>query len=249
MKSFNVLLLVLNLVAMIFAATSIALPWWSLSLSTEAKTILNSNFRVDYGLLKTVSTAVVSQANNQSMTIGLANLTSQDDPNADSFRFMDTTLVLVVAGLVLSVPLVIVMIIPQLHKYRKYMVIIGYLSSAILLVSSLYFVSQMVTPVSKLSSLTPIRTPTDWVTINPADIAGAWGSKAIPPASPLLAWASFGSFWVWQPSLGWYLAFSSSLLIALASLVLRLDVKLEEKQEITQAYKSSSEKQTTPMNR
>lgn len=249
MKRLNILLLIVTLVAMIFAATSIVLPWWSLSLSTEAKIMLNSDFRVDYGLFKTVSATLATQTSNQSTTVGLVNLTSQEDPNADSFKFMDTTLILVVAGLALSVPLVIATIVPQLSRYRKYMAIIGYLSSVILFTSSFYFITQIVTPMSKLSSLTSISTPTDWVTISPADITSVWGGKAIPTASSLLTWVSSGNFWVWQPSLGWYLAFSSFLLIALASLILHLNVRLEKKQEITQAHRTeSSEKPTASIN-
>jgi hypothetical protein len=245
MKRLNILLLVLTLVAIIFAATSIISPWWSLSLSTEARIILNSDFRVDYGLLKSVSATFASQTTNQSRIVGLENLTSQEDPNADSFRFMDTTLGLVVAGCALSTPLVIAMIIPQLNRYRKYIAIIGYLSSVILFISSFYYVSQVAGPMSQLSSLTPISTPTDWVTISPADITGAWGSKAIPTASPLLVWLRSGNFWVWQPSLGWYLAFSSALFIALASLILHLNLGLEKKQETSQEHRIPSVAKST----
>jgi len=245
MKRLNILLLILTLVAIIFAATSIILPWWSLSLSAEAKIILNSDFRVDYGLLKSVRATLATQTANQSMTVELINLTSQKDPNADSFKFMDTTLTLVIVGLALSIPLVIAMIMPQLSRYRRYIAIIGYLSSVILFISSFYFVSQVAGPISQLSSLTPISTPTDWVRISPTDITGAWGSKAIPPTSPLLVWVNSGNFWVWQPSLGWYLAFSSALLIALASLTLHLNLELEKKQEMAQEHRMLGAEEST----
>lgn len=225
MRRIEILHLCLTVVAVIFAATSIFLPWWSLHLSPEAKTILKSEFRADYTLLKTVSSIL----DNQSVTVNLTNLTSTEDPNASSFGFMDTTLYLVVGGLVFSVPMIIGASVLRKSKYLRFILILGYLSSVLLLLSVIYFNSEVATPISRLSKIGAINAPEEWTPINPSDITSAWGSKAVATGSPILSWLSSGNFWIWQPSTGWYLALSASLLVAVSALTTRLFMEQEKK--------------------
>jgi hypothetical protein len=219
MEKIRTLCLVLTLVAVIFAATSIILPWWSVQLSSEARAILNSDFRVDYNLLKTATGT--SSENNETAAVSLTN-SNMTNAESSSFMVMDVALWFVAGGVVLSIPMIIATITPRIGKHMRYIVVIGFLSAALLFMSTVYFASELPPAVSSLSTLAPIDFPTDWTRLDPKDIVSAWGSKAGVAGSPLADWLKSGNFWVWQPSTGWYLTFSASLLMALASLTLHL---------------------------
>jgi hypothetical protein len=235
MKGTNAVCLFLTIVPVILIAASLVSPWWSLHTSIEARLTLNSEFRVDYNLFKTVSAVLITENDVQSVTTDLANLTNPQDPNTSTFLFMDVTLSLVVMGLVLSILMVIATITPKIKKYLRYTIIMGYLSSVILFTSSWYFVLELPASFSTLSTLTPIDLPKNWPDIMSSDIGSAWGAKGVPEGASLLTLLKSGNFWIWQPSTGWYLHLLASLVVALVSMTLHhMMIQREDKADVTE---------------
>lgn len=226
MERIKALSLALAFAAIVFIGASTMLPWWSLHLSPEAGNALRSDFTVNYNLLKTATAS--SNALNESATANLSNMTLPNRSDA-SYTFMDVTLGLSIVGLVLSIPMVLISFFSRIAKYVNYVIILAYLSTAILLVSAMYFAIALPPSLSSLSALSPLDIPSDWPSISPKDIAGAWGTKVVSTGSPLPTWLTPSSFWVWQPAIGWYLTFSAALLIALVSLTMRTTIQKEKK--------------------
>jgi hypothetical protein len=227
----NILLSSLALLSIVFAAVSMVSPWWTVEISPEAREVLNSDFRSDYNLLKTVSASYTDNSLTENATtsieVNVSNLTSSQEQSPPSFGFMDTTLLLTGAGLALTIPMAIGTLITRAHKYMRYIVIAGYVAALLLIIAPLYFSEVMPAQVSSLSSISPIDIPNSWIKVYPGDITSLWGGKTAG-GSPISTWLPSGNFWVWQASFGWFLAFSAGFLNIVACLAARMFTKKEK---------------------
>lgn len=219
------------MLSIVFAAVSMVSPWWTVEISPEAKEVLNSDFRSDFNLLKTVSASYTDNSLTENATtsieVNVSNLTSSQEQSPPSFGFMDTTLLLMGAGLALTIPMAIGTLITRAHKYMRYMVIAGYVAALLLIISPFYFSQVMPAQVSSLSSISPINIPNSWIKVYSEDITGLWGGKTAG-GSPISTWLKSGNFWVWQASSGWFLAFSAGFLNIVACLAARMFTKKEK---------------------
>jgi hypothetical protein len=227
----NILLSSLALLSIIFAAVSMVSPWWTIQISPEAKEVLNSDFRNDFNLLKTVSASYTDNSltdnATKSIEVNVSNLTSSQEQNPPSFGFMDTTLLLTGAGLALTIPMAIGTLITRAHKYMRYIVIAGYIAALLLIISPFYFSEAMPAQVSSLSSISPMNIPNGWIKVYPENITGLWGGITAG-GSAVSTWLPSGNFWVWQASFGWFLAFSAGFLNIVACLAARMFIKKEK---------------------
>jgi hypothetical protein len=220
------LTLALTLVAIIFSASALFLPWWSINMSPEASSILNSNMKTDYYLSQTVSAVMQSKETTENQSVPLNGLTGSQGSSGDLSAWLSSTYIITLVGLALSCLMLILIVLPILGRTsNRYLPLSGYIAAILLFVAPIMLASGFPASVSKLSSLTPISLPSAWTPINPVDIKGFWGSTQILSNPEFAAWASDGNFWIWGADAGWYLAFAASLLLAVSSLLTRTITK------------------------
>jgi hypothetical protein len=216
----------LILIAIIFSATALYLPWWSINTSPETTLFVNSSIKTDYYLSQIV-TAVKSLNNNTEIqSVLLYNLTENQENIGLLSLCFNVTYAILLIGLGLSCLMLIVIILPGLGKiFYRYLSFIACIAAILLFIAPILFAGILSTEVSKLSRLTPVSIPLTWTSVTPNDIKGFWGSIKIQTSLNFPEWTKGGDFWVWGADTGWYLAFTASLLTFTTALLINTILK------------------------
>jgi hypothetical protein len=207
-------------VALIFLIAAVFLPWWSIKLASEAELVVNASARIDYTVTQTVTASKSTE--NKTFTGSFSDLTSnQADKDALTSLF-NATLILVMVGLVLTIITLVFVFVPKLRsRLFAYTSITTFVAGILLFIAVVNLAFRMPLQVSKLLQLAhpDFKLPPSWVSINPSDIGDFWGSKKIPSAAEFPSWVQGGDFWVWGPSIGWYLTFVAALLLIMSAAI------------------------------
>jgi hypothetical protein len=221
--------LVLTLVAIIFSGSALFLPWWSVNMSPEASSFLNSGMKTDYYLSQTVSSVMQvsdvteNQTGPESQTVPLSNLTQDQQNPAELSSTLTATYVIALVALAVSCIMLILIILQMRGRtLTRYLPLTGYVATLLLFITPILLGLGLPGDLSKLSRLTPLSLPATWTPITPANVTGFWGSIQIQGNPSFPQWASDGDFWVWGADVGWYLTFAASLLMAVSSLLARI---------------------------
>jgi hypothetical protein len=222
----------LILLAIIFSAISLFVPWWSLNTSSEVSAILNSTIKTDYYLQQNV--VAVKTVNNvtEIQNVPLGNLTGTPESVGPLSLWLSATYIVTISGLGLSCLMLIVVALPKLDTiFHRYATFIGYIAALLLLIAPVLLAMNFSSAIAELSRLTPLDIPPTWTPISAGDINGFWGNIRIQTTSSLPEWTIDGNFWVWGADAGWYLTFTASILMLLASLLNRALIKKEVMEE------------------
>jgi hypothetical protein len=215
--------LALTLVAIIFSATALLVPWWSVNISSEASSLLDSTMKTDYYIQQTVTAVKIVNNNTETQSIALSNLT---EDTGDLSFWLIVTYIASVAGLGLSCLMLVLIVLSVFGRtFNGFLPFVGYIAAILLFIAPILLSSNFSAAVSKFSRLTPVSVSPTWTPMSPSQITGFWGSIEIQTSPDLPEWAKGGNFWVWGADAGWYLTFAAALLVSASSLLTRTIIK------------------------
>ncbi|MEM3697923.1 MAG: hypothetical protein QXQ94_10610 [Candidatus Bathyarchaeia archaeon] len=213
---------ILVLSALILAVMGMYSPWWSIRMGREAEAVLNATAVTDLGFWSTVSAYCRIENETQLTVLSVQNLIVKEE-NIWAWNYVSNIMLgLAIGGIILTIISTALVILPAFGKpLFRFTSVIIFLAAILVFVTPLYMATTLQPLVSTFSSVMPISIPDTWVPIQPQDISGFWGSKAIPKSSVYPVWVQGGDFWIWGPASGWYLTFISGLLIFIAIFLLK----------------------------
>jgi hypothetical protein len=228
----KLIILGLMMLGILFIIGAVFSSWWTIKTSNEAYVITNSTIIADFNLFNAITVTQTDKNSTITMMFTIANITNNQATVNRVTSTFGVTLILIVAGLALSiVAMGLTIVSVRKSAFEKYQNIIGLLAALLLIIAPLYLAANLNLSDSVISNISPMPTPSLWVNLTSSEITNFWGSKQIPKSGLYPFWAQGQRFWIWGPSMGWYLAYSGSLLLVIDFLTLRtkrLDKKFFE---------------------
>jgi len=208
----------LILIALIFSIAAIRMPWWSVKTTLGANLVRNSTAKAEYWLVQSVMASISEDNKTATVTVPFLNLKAENADKNALVSIFNNSLMLTLGGLALTALALVLILISGLRKpLFTFGTVTAAVAAILLLIAPLYLTFSSPLVMTKFDEVMPLKIPSSWVSFRPEEISSFWGSVAIPESPSFPEWSWNAAFWNWGAASGWYMAFTASLFLFIAS--------------------------------
>jgi len=208
----------LILIALICSIAATRMPWWSVETTLGADLVRNSTAKAEYWLVQSVKATMSEDNKTATVTVPFSNLKAEDADKDALASIFNNSLMLTFGGLTLTALALFLILISGLCKpLFAFSTVTAAVAAILLLIAPLYLTFSSPPIMMKFGEVMPLKIPSSWVSFRPEEISSFWGSTAIPESPSFPEWSWNAAFWNWGAAFGWYMAFTASLFLFIAS--------------------------------
>jgi hypothetical protein len=193
------------IVSLVFSATALITPWWSIRTSKALQITGNTTKNANYMPFQTVT--AVDTGMNKSIVISFKELNASETDIDRLASLFKTAVILTTVGIALTILALALTVLSIVRKHLfSYLWIIAMIGGIVLFIVPLFLATEVQPILTKFNNVLP----SDISVVSGSGIADFWGNN---------------QSWAWGAGFGWFMLFTASLICLVAAVLTRTILK------------------------